>query len=219
MEDDSSPFYFGRAVVNTMKITALVGSYRKGGVIDSAVDEILASAVAEGADVSKIYLTDVPIEFCANCRSCTQQPGEKRGSCPITDGMSGLLDELERSDSIVLASPMNFWTVTAVTKRFVERLVCYSYWPWGMWAPKMRITRNTKRAVVVASSAAPAFLARFQGGMVRLLKAAVRCLGAKTCGVLFIGLSAKDRSPSLSDRTKRKAQALGKRLAAPRGVA
>ena len=40
-----------------------------------------------------------------------------------------LLNELERSDAIVLASPMNFWTVTAVMKRFIERLLG-SAWPW-----------------------------------------------------------------------------------------
>jgi len=54
-----------------MKVTAIVGSYRKGGIVDSVIDEILSSAREEGAEVSKIYLIDRHIEFCTNCRRCT----------------------------------------------------------------------------------------------------------------------------------------------------
>jgi len=145
-----------------MRITAIVGSYRKGGIIDTAVDEILTSAREEGAEVSKIYLIDKQIEFCTNCRTCMQQDGPKRGECPIVDDMGSVLDEIERSDAVVLASPMNFGTVTAVMKRFIERLACLAYWPWGANAPKMRNRLKQKRAVVVASSAAPALIAVYR---------------------------------------------------------
>lgn len=57
---------------NRIKVLAIVGSYRKGGIIDTATDEILASAREEGAEAEKIYLIDKHIEFCTNCRSCTQ---------------------------------------------------------------------------------------------------------------------------------------------------
>ena len=126
-----------KPVNDTIRILAIVGSDRKGGIVDTAVDEILATAREEGAEVRKIYLIDTHIEFCTNCRSCTQQPGPQRGKCIIEDDMSGILDEIERSDGIVLGSPMNFGTVTAVMKRFIERLACYAYWPWGMHAPQV----------------------------------------------------------------------------------
>ena len=93
--------------------------------------------------------------------------------------MNGLLDEIERSDAIVLASPMNFWTVTAVMKRFIERLVCFAYWPWGTAGPKMRNKPKTKRAVVVVSSACPSLLARLMTRMVGLMKSCAKLLGAK----------------------------------------
>lgn len=136
-----------------IKVTAIVGSYRKGGITDTAIDEILASAQQEGAEVEKIYLIDKHIEFCTNCRSCTQQAGQRSGECSFTDEMDGLLSKIQQSDAIVLGSPMNFGTVTAVTKRFIERLVCFAYWPWGMMAPKIRHKKKAKRAVVVVSSA------------------------------------------------------------------
>ena len=124
-----------------------VGSYRKDGIIDTAIDEILTSAMEEGAEVTKVYLIDKHIEFCTNCRTCTQHEGQKRGECVIADDMSTVLDEIERSDVIVLGSPVNFGTVTAVMKMFIERLVCFAYWPWGMNAPKVRNTLKVKRAV------------------------------------------------------------------------
>jgi len=198
------------------RVTALVGSYRKGGTIDLAVDEILDAAKAEGAEVSKIYLIDRHTEFCRNCRSCTQQEGERRGACPLSDEMGAILDEIEHSDALVLASPMNFGTVTAVMKRFIERLTCFAYWPWGAPAPKLRKTSKDKLAVVVASSAMPAFFARLTTQMVGLLKKCAAVLGAKTVDVLFIGLAGQAPKQELSERALKKARRLGKKLMANR---
>jgi multimeric flavodoxin WrbA len=70
-----------------MKLVAIVGSYRKGGIIDTAIDEVLTAAKEEGAETVKIYLIDKHIEFCTNCRTCTQQEGLERGKCIIQDDM------------------------------------------------------------------------------------------------------------------------------------
>jgi multimeric flavodoxin WrbA len=196
-----------------IRVTAILGTYRKGGVTDAAVDEILAAAREAGAETTKIHLIDRHVEFCRNCRTCTQEQGRRRGACPLGDEMNDILEEIERSDAIVLASPMNFWTVTAVMKRFIERLICFAYWPWGVHAPKIRSRLKTKRAVVVVSSAAPSLVARLMSRMVGLLKSCAGILGAKTVGVLFIGLAAGEQKHELSERTKRKARRLGRKLA------
>jgi multimeric flavodoxin WrbA len=199
---------------HTTKITAIVGTYRKGGIIDQAVDAILVSAGEQGAETSKIYLIDKHIEFCTNCRACTQQEGQNPGQCSIEDDMSGILAEIERSDAIVLASPMNFWTVTAVMKRFIERLVCFAYWPWGAGPPKVRNKHKSKCAIIVSSSACPAFLAMLLTKMNGLMKSVAGLLGAKTVGVLRIGGAGAEEHQALSERTKKKARRLGKKLAA-----
>jgi NAD(P)H-dependent FMN reductase len=197
------------------KVTAIVGSYRKGGTIDLAVDEILSSAKDAGAETDKIYLIDKQVEFCTNCRRCTQEPGPDRGICPIADDVPAILDQLEASDAIVLGSPMNFFTVTAVTKRLIERMVCYADWPWGQMVPKERKKKQlTKKAVVVTSSAAPAFVGRLITGIVGLLKTTARLVGAKTIGVLYIGLAAQQEQPKLSAGVIRKARRLGQKLVA-----
>jgi multimeric flavodoxin WrbA len=197
-----------------MKITAIVGTYRKGGIIDQAVDEILAAAGEEGAQTAKIHLLDKHIEFCRNCRTCTQMEGPDRGECPLADDMGLLLDEIEEADAIVLASPMNFGTVTAVMKRFIERLVCFGYWKWGMMAPKVRNKEKRKRAIVVAASAAPAIISRLSSKMVGLMESAAGLLGAKTMDVLFIGMAAREQRQEIGASTRRKARRLGKKLAA-----
>ncbi len=204
----------GGATENRPTVTAIVGSYRKGGIVDAAVDEVLAAAREKGAATAKVYLVDERIEFCANCRACMQEEGTARGACPIDDGMGALLDALERSDAIVLASPVNFGTVTAVMKRFIERLACLAWWPWGMNAPRLRKELKTKRAVVVASSAAPALLARLSTQIIGLLKKSSGLLGARTVGVLFIGLSAQRPDQELGERARRKARRLGRKLVA-----
>ena len=196
-----------------VRIAAIIGSYRKGGMVDQAVDELLASAREEGARVSKVYLVDTQIEFCTNCRLCAQQEGAARGICPVADQMAAVLDLVEDSDAVILASPTNFGTVTAVMKRFIERLVCYAYWPWGMAAPKARSKELPRRAVLIASSAAPAFLARFLTPIVKLLKQAAGLLGARSVGVLFIGLAAREERQGLDAGARKKARLLGKRLA------
>lgn len=195
------------------KIIALVGTYRKEGVVNTAVEIMLEAAREQGAETSKIYLMEEDIAFCTNCRACTQEPGESRGACVLQDSMAPLLDAIEQADAIVLASPMNFGTVTAVTKRFIERLVCFAYWPWGTGAPRVRNSKKSKQAVVVLSSAAPAILARPFSSMVSLMKKSVDLLGAEKPDVLFIGLAAMHRKPHLSPRIQRKARLLGEKLA------
>ncbi len=70
MEDD-----MGKHVV------AVVGSYRTGGATESAVEAVLEGARAKGAETRIFHLRDQHIEFCRNCRACTQAPGTERVRC------------------------------------------------------------------------------------------------------------------------------------------
>ncbi len=193
------------------RIVGIVGSYRKGSMIDSAVSEILSAAAQCGAEVSKIYLADAYVEFCTNCRSCTQEAGSSRGRCVINDDMHRILDQIDGSQGLVLGSPVNFGDVTALTKRFQERLVCHAYWPWGT-RPVLRNRKKDKKAVLVTSSAAPAFWGRLMFKSLGTLKRMAGILGAKPVGTLYVGL-ADEKDPKLPDRAVKKARMLGKRLA------
>jgi len=194
-------------------IVAIVGTYRKGGVTDTAVDEILKAAQTAGIQTSKIYLIDKHIEFCTNCRACAQQPGPGRGTCVQKDDMVSILDQVDFADALVIASPINFYNVTAVTRRFMERLVVYGYWPWGTGAPKFRITKSGKKAVLVTSSAAPAFIGKifFRPALIAL-KAIAQCFGAKVIARLYFGLVAQQPDATLNKKDLMRAYKTGVKL-------
>ena len=196
------------------KVVAIVGTYRKGRVIDTAVDEILKGAAARGAETVKIDLMDKHIEFCTNCRSCTQTKGAGTpGECVQDDDMAAILAEISSADALVLASPVNIGTVTAVMKRFIERLVALAYWPWGKPAPEYRMTGAGKYAITVTSSACPALLGRIlMPATLRLLKTAAKLMGAKVRKSLYFGLAAGSADAALSERSRLKAYKAGEKL-------
>jgi multimeric flavodoxin WrbA len=195
------------------KVVAIAGSYRKGGVIDRAVEAVLGGAREKGAQTHTIDLAEQHIEFCTNCRQCTQMPGAERGKCPLQDDLESILTEIEAADAVVLASPVNDYNVTALFRRFLERLVGSAYWPWRQNAPRMRSKLRPRQAVLVASAAMPGFLIPFATGAPRALRLTTDCLGAKPVGSLWIGLASGEPHPTLSARTLDKARRLGMKLA------
>jgi len=193
------------------KVIAVVGSYRKGGTVDQLVDAVLEGARAGGAQ-NKIFLIDQHIEYCRNCRNCTQSPGAARGQCVLRDELAPILDRIDAADAVVLASPVNFYNVTAVFRTFLERLVGCAYWPWGQPAPKPRSTQLPRKAVLIASSAAPGFLLPIATGAPRALRAAAQCLGAHPVAKLWVGLAAQTAKPQVSEKLLRRARQIGERL-------
>ncbi|MHC4644690.1 MAG: flavodoxin family protein [Planctomycetota bacterium] len=196
------------------KIVGIVGSYRKGHIIDSAVSAVLKGAQEAGAQTTRIYLVDKHIEFCTNCRTCTQQPNLTRGQCIHNDDMEEILKEIETADGVVLGSPINFFTVTAIMKRFIERLVAFAYWPWGAGAPKLRTKKPHKKAVIVTSSACPAFIGRIlMPNALGVMKAGAKAVGARVVRKLYFGLIAAEKDQKLNEKALSKAYEAGRQLA------
>ncbi len=195
------------------KIVAIVGSYRKGGTVDAAVEAILAGAREKGARTNTIYLTEQHVEFCINCRQCTQTPGSERGKCAQRDDLAPILAEIEAADAVVLGSPVNYYNVTALFRRFMERLLGYAYWPWGQKGPRLRSKLQPREAALVASSAMPGFLIPLATGAARALRLTATMLGARPVGTLWIGLAAQDPQQPLPSHMVARARRLGMRLA------
>ena len=199
----------------TVKVVGIMGSYRKGQIIDSAVSAVLDGAEAQGAQTNKISLLDKHIEFCNNCRSCTQiQEAVRRGPCVHDDDMEAILIEIDNAHAVVLGSPINFGTVTAIMKRFIERLIPYAYWPWGQaLAPRYRIRKADKKAVTITSSACPALLGRIlMPNALSIQKKAARTIGAKVVKSLYFGPVAGKQNSQLSEKALQKARKTGENL-------
>ena len=195
------------------QILIINGSYRPNGVTDQTLALMADTLRAHDASSEIINLRDYPIEFCLNCRECTQQPGTAPGQCIQHDGMQALVDKIEAADAYIFASPTNFGGVTALFKRFMERLVMYAYWPWGAYAPKTRKAGlPQKKAVLVASSAAPGLLGRWLFGTLPQLKQTAQVIGAAPVGKLFTGLISQEPHLKLPESVQRKARTLALKL-------
>ena len=196
------------------RILAINGSYRTAGITDLVVGTLAEALRARGAEVEVVLLRDYPIEFCRNCRACTQAPGAAPGACVLPDGMRDLIDKIEKSDSYILASPTNFGACTALFKRFMERLVVYAYWPWEMNGPQLRKAKAPKKkAVLISSCAAPGFLGRWSFNTGKELKATAKTIGAEPVGTIFTGLAGKAPRHRISEQVRTKAGALAAKLA------
>jgi multimeric flavodoxin WrbA len=101
-----------------MKVLGLVSSPRKGSNTDLLVDAVLAGANSTGHLTEKVYLYDVDIKPCIDCRTC------KKGNftCMLVDGMTQLYSKLEDADGIVFGTPLYWYGPSAKMKLLVDRL-------------------------------------------------------------------------------------------------
>lgn len=199
------------------RVLIINGSYRSEGATDQMVAIAQNELVSAGAEVDTVMLRDYPIKFCLNCRHCTQHLGNAPGECVHDDNMTKLIDKIEQSDALVLASPTNFGSVTAIFQRFIERLTVYGYWPWGQPAPKMRREvskrENAKKAMLISSSAAPSFMARWAFHTRKQLKLTARVIGASVVGSVHAGMMSQPQAEVVvSRRLKTKIQRLSHKL-------
>ena len=194
------------------KVVAILGTYRKGGTIDRAVEAILEGSRSKRATTRTIYLVEKHLEFCTNCRQCVQEPGPERGKCRHQDDLESILTEIESADAVVLASPVNLGNTTAIFRRFMERLVGYAYWPWGKPAPAPRSRVQALKAALVASSGAPGFLIPLFTGTSAALRKTAKVLGARPVASLWIGRSAGEVHYKLPARLLARARRIGRKL-------
>jgi len=95
----------------------------------------------------------------------------------------------------------------------MERLMPYAYWPWSEPWPLPRKTANPrKKALLISSSAAPAWLGRWIFGSHRQLAQTARVIGAEPVGRLFTGGAARRADQQLPPAYKRRVRRLARRL-------
>lgn len=104
-----------------MRVLGITGSPRRGGNTDLLLDEVLKGAASKGAETKKIILSDLKVDPCQHCDTCL-----KTGRCKLMDDMQMIYEELEKADRIVLASPIQFMSVTAQMKAMIDR--CQALW-------------------------------------------------------------------------------------------
>ena len=99
-----------------VKVLGLFGSPRRGGNTELLLEEALKGAEKEGAEVERIYLSDLTITPCKECHGC-----DNTGNCVILDDMEKIYPKLLEADVVILASPIFFYGVTAWAKALIDR--------------------------------------------------------------------------------------------------
>ncbi len=107
------------------RVTAFVGSARKHSTYQS-VQRFLTSLQSLGdVEAEIVRLGDCRVETCRGCKNCFEK-GEE--FCPYAgDDRTMLMDKMMQSDGVVFASPVYTFQVSAIMKKFLDRLgfVCH----------------------------------------------------------------------------------------------
>ena len=100
-----------------MKILAITGSPRgTQGNTGRLLEEVLAGAVAAGAETEILSLKTMEVRPCVGCDVC-----HKTGVCNIKDDYETIKEKLLACDGFILASPNYIFSVSAQMKALFDR--------------------------------------------------------------------------------------------------
>ncbi|MCR5107907.1 MAG: flavodoxin family protein [Lachnospiraceae bacterium] len=100
------------------KIVILSGSPRKNGNTDILVDSF-ASGAKEHNDVEIVSVHDYHVNPCVGCNSCFSREGN---TCCQDDDMMTVYEKLSEADTVIIASPVYFYGISAQLKAVIDRL-------------------------------------------------------------------------------------------------
>lgn len=100
------------------RILIFKGSARKNSNSSILADQVADGAKEAGAEVESFLLDQLNIQPCQGCDSCHRSEDSQ---CSIQDDMQNLYPKLLSADAIVIASPVYWFTLNAITKAFIDR--------------------------------------------------------------------------------------------------
>ena len=99
-------------------ILIISASPRKGGNSDLLCDQFAKGATEAGHNVEKFRLAEKNIGYCTGCYAC-----QKLHKCVQKDDANELVGKMLAADSIVLATPVYFYSMDAQLKALIDRTV------------------------------------------------------------------------------------------------
>lgn len=103
-------------------ILIISSSPRKAGNSQLLCEQFKAGAEASGHNVTLVRLAEKQIGFCRACDACMHNGG----TCILHDDMHELIEEFQKADVLVLATPVYFYGISSLMKLFIDRM--YSIW-------------------------------------------------------------------------------------------
>ncbi|OYT47295.1 MAG: NADPH-dependent FMN reductase [Desulfurococcales archaeon ex4484_42] len=103
-----------------LKAVGVLGSPRKESNTEILLNHLLSKLGSYGISCMKLRLRDYEIRPCYSCRKCLEL-----GNCCIKDDMTEyIIPHLLQAHIIIIASPVYFDNVSALTKVFMDRTWC-----------------------------------------------------------------------------------------------
>jgi len=181
------------------KVLIVLGSPRKKGNSATLAAELEKGVIAKGNEAEMIYLHNLGIEACKGCDYC------KKGDngCVIDDQMQKLYPKIIDADSIVFATPVYWFSMSAQLKLFMDR--CYALFKDGT-----KVFKDKKVAVVMTYADEDVF---GSGGVnvLRTFQDSFRFLKTEFVGTVH-GSAWKAGEISENEKLMKKAFLLGEKL-------
>ena len=110
-----------------MKVTALIGSQRKGNTLELVkdVEEKLKERI-DDLEFEYVMMMDADIKTCIGCFNCLAKGIE---NCPLKDDIPSIIEKMENSNGVIFASPVYVMNVTPNMKNFIDRLSAFCHRP------------------------------------------------------------------------------------------
>lgn len=103
-------------------VLVLMSAGARLGNTDRLTDAYIKGLVERDHTVTKVYLGSMRIEGCRGCGVCQRLAHR----CAVQDAMQDIYPLFAGCDTVVMTSPLYFWTITAKLKAFIERLYAIS---------------------------------------------------------------------------------------------
>lgn len=104
----------------TKKAAIILGSPRRSGSTQALAQEAERGLTSRGIAVETVWLNGMEIRDCQGCHGC------KKGNnhdCVIMDDMQDVYHLMRESSGLIVASPVYFANVSALTRLWLDRLV------------------------------------------------------------------------------------------------
>ena len=100
------------------RVVLLSASPRKNGNSDILCHQFIKGAENAGHTCELISLYEKKIDFCKACYACF-----KTGKCVLKDDMAEVLEKIQESDVLVIATPTYFLTMNGMLKTTIDRFL------------------------------------------------------------------------------------------------
>ncbi len=157
----------------TGKMLILNASPREKGNSAALASRAAAGAIDAGAEIESIYLHGMDIRACDACDLCIEQGVP----CVIEDDMQSLYPKLIEADSLLLASPIYWFTYSAQLKLCIDR------W-YGLWNSHKEAFRGKPVGIILTYGDTDLYTS---GGInaVHTFETMFRFLGSPIVGMVY----------------------------------